>query len=404
MATSEAGSQDGDRPGAASRTVAFFEAVPTFSSFDRIGDPSLFVPLPDDWSIGVADVVSSTAAIAKGRYKAVNLAGASVISALSNVLGTLDFPYLFAGDGASFAVAGHDAAQAAATLAATVTWVGHQLALDLRGGLVSVAEIRRHGHDVRIARFAASPDATYALFTGGGLRWAEEQLKAGHLVLPAAPADARPDLTGLSCRFQDLRTRHGVILSVLIRPVVDPADRRFRALLETVLGITASAPDASRPISLTDPALVISLKPTGLNATIHRRPGERRMRSVVRTGITLSLMAVLFAVRRTFRGFSPRRYLAEVAANTDFRKYDDGLMMTIDCSLAIADELERHLAAADRQGIARFGLHRQGSATVTCVVPSAYKANHVHFVDGAAGGYAMAARSLKSQLAPLEGV
>jgi hypothetical protein len=32
---------------------------------------------------------------------------------------------------------------------------------------------------------------------------------------------------------------------------------------------------------------------------------------------------------------------------------------------------------------------------MTCFVPSPTSADHIHFVDGAMGGYAMAARALK---------
>ena len=34
---------------------------------------------------------------------------------------------------------------------------------------------------------------------------------------------------------------------------------------------------------------------------------------------------------------------------------------------------------------------------MTCIVPSIAESNHVHFVDGAAGGYALAARRLKTR-------
>jgi hypothetical protein len=37
---------------------------------------------------------------------------------------------------------------------------------------------------------------------------------------------------------------------------------------------------------------------------------------------------------------------------------------------------------------------------LTCIVFS-YNGNHVHFVDGSDGGYAMAARGLKAQLKSL---
>ena len=71
-------------------------------------DPARYTPLPPDWSIGVADIVQSTKAIAENRYKAVNMAGAAVIAAVTNALGNREFPFVFGGDGASFAVSPGD--------------------------------------------------------------------------------------------------------------------------------------------------------------------------------------------------------------------------------------------------------------------------------------------------------
>ena len=67
-------------------------------------DPALYKPLPNNWTIGIADIVQSTKAIRENRYRAVNMAGAAVIAALKNALDGSDFPYVFGGDGASFAV------------------------------------------------------------------------------------------------------------------------------------------------------------------------------------------------------------------------------------------------------------------------------------------------------------
>ncbi len=47
-------------------------------------------------------------------------------------------------------------------------------------------------------------------------------------------------------------------------------------------------------------------------------------------------------------------------------------------------------------GIARYGLHRQDAAMMTCFTPSALRSDHVHFIDGARGGYASAATALKA--------
>src|SRR6266851_9622408 len=54
----------------------FYGSIPVFRGFGSLMDPALYSPLPDDWTIGIADVVESTKAIAERRYKAVNMAGA----------------------------------------------------------------------------------------------------------------------------------------------------------------------------------------------------------------------------------------------------------------------------------------------------------------------------------------
>ncbi|MGN1286275.1 MAG: DUF3095 family protein, partial [Bradyrhizobium sp.] len=58
----------------------FYGGIPVFRGFARLMDPALYAPLPDDWTVGVADIVESTKAIAAQRYKAVNMAGAAVVA------------------------------------------------------------------------------------------------------------------------------------------------------------------------------------------------------------------------------------------------------------------------------------------------------------------------------------
>ena len=61
--------------------ASFYGSIPVFRGFTSLMEPKLYSPLPDDWSVGVADIVDSTKAIAAQRYKAVNMAGAAVIAA-----------------------------------------------------------------------------------------------------------------------------------------------------------------------------------------------------------------------------------------------------------------------------------------------------------------------------------
>jgi hypothetical protein len=120
----------------------FYDRLPIFREFTRLMEPALYQPLPDDWVVGVADVVQSTRAIQHNRYKAVNMAGAAVIVAITNALKGRDFPFVFGGDGASFAVAAADAGAARQALAETATWVNEDLDLELRIGLTPITAIR----------------------------------------------------------------------------------------------------------------------------------------------------------------------------------------------------------------------------------------------------------------------
>ena len=106
----------------------FYAALPVFAGFASIVDPSVYEPLPDDWLIGLSDVIESTRAIEDGRYKVVNTAGAAIIAAVTNARERRDFPFAFGGDGATFALPGQDEALARAALAATAAWARDELA------------------------------------------------------------------------------------------------------------------------------------------------------------------------------------------------------------------------------------------------------------------------------------
>jgi hypothetical protein len=71
----------------------------------------------------------------------------------------------------------------------------------------------------------------------------------------------------------------------------------------------------------------------------------------------------------------------------------------LDCTPELAAAIEQRLKAAAADGVVRYGLHRQAAAMMTCFTPSPANPNHVHFIDGALGGYATAASALKANAA-----
>jgi hypothetical protein len=373
---------------------SFYGTIPVFRGFASLMEPSLYSPLPDDWSIGVADIVESTKAIAQARYKAVNMAGASVIAAVTNALEGREFPFVFGGDGASFAVSPDDLATAREALAATATWVGKDLDLIMRVALVPVAAVRAQGLDVRVARFGPSANLSYAMFSGGGLGWAEAAMKRGGFAIAAAPPGTQPDLTGLSCRFEEIPSVRGLILSVLVVPAQNADPLAFRKLIEDVIALSERSPDAGRPVPTGGPPL--KWPPSGNKYEVRAIRGGSllRRRAFVLANTLFAYLVMRFGI--SVGGFVPKTYVQQVVENSDFRKYDDGLRMILDCTPELASALTQRLALAASAGIARYGLHRQDAAMMTCFTPSALRSDHVHFIDGARGGYASAATALKA--------
>ena len=157
--------------------------------------------------------------------------------------------------------------------------------------MIPVRDIRAAGRDVRVARFAASERCDYAMFSGGGLTWFEERAKRGDYALAAAPAGARPDLAGLSCRWGVAPAKHGVVLSVIVAPRGD--DERYPILVQDIVRMAIDGAEAGRPVTLdrlgvATPAQAIALEAhalkstgaSGVRATAQRRRGLRARRDL----------------------------------------------------------------------------------------------------------------------------
>ncbi|MDP2698733.1 DUF3095 domain-containing protein [Thalassospira sp.] len=374
----------------------FYRAIPPFDDFNRVLDAGIYQALPDDWWVGTADVVASTKAVATGRYKAVNIAGASVICAVTNVLGHADYPFMFGGDGASFACPPDRIDAVRAALAATARWSQADLHLELRVALIPIADIRKAGKDVRVARYAVSDAITYAMFSGDGMQWAETTMKDGHYQIAPAPPGTQPDLSGLSCRWSPIAAHgDGHIISVIVQPAARRAD--FDATVGAVLALLDDNPRQSHPVSANGPKFRFPPAGLSLEARANRPTGGSLFAARIRVFLTGLLALILDKTGWKMGDFDPARYRSYTALNTDFRKFGDGLWMTVSCTDDQADALETLLSQAEQAGKIHYGTHRQKTALMTCIVPSVMHDAHFHFLDGGEGGYTAAASVYKAK-------
>ena len=196
--------------------------------------------------------------------------------------------------------------------------------------MVSVAGIRAQGRDVRVACYAPSDNISIAMFSGGGLAWADAAMKRGEIALAPAPPGSHPDLSGLSCRFE-LIPRRGEVLSLVVTPAAQARPDDFLRVVEGVTRIVEKTPDASRPL----PARTCGsngLQGYDLEARASRRAGEsigaRKAKVLATTFLYFLIMKFGLRVGK----FIPAKYTQQVIENFDFRKFDDLLRMVLDCT------------------------------------------------------------------------
>jgi len=372
----------------------FYAALPVIEDFARAVAPEAYRPLPDGWRVGFADVKGSTAAVAAGRYKTVNMIGAGVTAAVSNALRRRPFPFVFGGDGASFAVSPDDATSAETALRAMATFAREEFDFDLRIAMTEIGEIRAAGRDVRVARYGPSPNCAYAMFSGGGLTWLDAAVKTGRLALAPAEPGARPDLSGLSCRWGVTPARQGLILSLIVAPRGD--DPRFAPFVAEIVRDALKMQDGGRPLTVEGLATGNPGPAIAMEAAVYRTAGASAAASRLRAALWYGISLLYGAFDLNAGGFDMKQYKRDLVDNADFRKFDDGLRMTLDCSPDFADRLEAKLAAAP---FVEWGTHRQEGAQITCFWPPSAGRAHLHFIDGAGGGYTMAAKAMKARRA-----
>lgn len=376
-------------------TALFTKALPVRQDFRTVLDDASYHPVPADWLIAVSDVVGSRKAIAKGEYKAVNMAGVAMISALMNALDTQDLPFVFGGDGAAVICAPSDRPVVADVMANSVAWVMEELGLELRAALVPVSVVRQDGFDVQVQAMRVSEAVNNYAFRGGGISHAEALMKSGKFAIEAAPAGSRPDLTGLSCRWTPIKTESESIVSIIIEVGENAAGKFPQKALDFLELAGMGQHRSGSPMPGKGPGTAWPPKGLDMEARAARQNTPLGAYKA-RLYLTTFFAWVLFKTGIVFAGFDPKRYRKFTSLNTDYRKFQDGLRLTVSLGDAELKMLTDFLEQEREAKHLRYGLCVQDSAVLTCYVPSVTSDSHFHFLDGAGGGYAEAATNMKA--------
>ena len=381
----------------------FVAQLPSVFQFADVADPSRFTPAPDDWRLYCCDVVNSTQAIEQGRYKAVNMMGAACIMAAINAAKSVPLAFVFGGDGATILAPDALAPDIDRALARTRRMAQDAFALNMRVGAVPVSEIRGQEADVRIAMLELSPGNRTAAFSGGGAALADRLVKAdidGKYAVPESD-DEDPDVEGLSCRWEPLAARHGHMVCILAAATSADGEKRvqvYRDLIADIEQILQPDVEAAQPVRADNMHFRWPPRSLGLE-TLATRRGKSRWAHRLELLTQSFFQAIAEWFDRKIGDYNAPVYRGELRANSDYRRFDDTLRLVLDCTPEQFAAIEHRLAAAHRQGEIVYGVHLSDSALMTCLLFDLKESSHLHFVDGADGGFTFAARAMKDQIA-----
>ena len=380
-------------------TRYFYFDLPVLTDFVQITDQHNFVSVPDDWLIVITDIVGSTHAIEQGRYKDVNLLGACSIVSVLNVAGAIDVPFVFGGDGAALLIPPTLLEETTRSLRSIQALAKDEFALSLRVGIVPVGVVTQAGHPVDIAKLKISENYSQAVFMGGGLTYATNLVKdpatAPLYRLNLTEASSPANFLGLECRWQDIPSRYGETVSLL---VLATQNDQYRDVIEQIQ-LIYGAGDRHNPI--TRDRLSLSFNPNKLIKETKLRAPTSHWFSKLTYLVKIQLENLLGWMLMTFKlnlgGTDWGQYQDVVVAATDYRKFDDMLRMVIAGDALQREKLTAYLEKKYRSGNLVYGLHVSDRALLTCLVFDR-NGRQVHFVDGADGGYTLAAKEMKSRM------
>jgi len=375
-------------------TTNFYTDLKTLESFSDITENALFNKTPNDWQILLTDIKGSTKAIEEGRYKEINMIGALAIVGILNIDKSIDFPFIFGGDGASILIPPILLERAKKVLLDTKIQAKEAYNLELRIASIPVEKITNLGYEIEIAKVAISKKYSQAVIKGGGLERAEELLKDKNQNFEIVESKERyeSDFSGLECRWENIPSPKDEVISILIKSLEQNSNEIYREVLEKIDKIVGSKSERN-PIKPNK--LKLSFKPKVLNTEASLTTKNNFLKPFIVVKLMfLNLIGKILMDRKIGNW---RIYKNIIKESTDTEKFDDMLRMVITSHKNESKKLENYFESLYQSKKIVYGIHRSDSSLMTCLIFERF-GKHIHFVDGSNGGYAVASKGLKRRM------
>lgn len=382
----------------------FFSELSGITRFSEIADIKRYRALPNDWLVIATDIRGSTEAIEGGKYRAVNMAGASAIAAILNDFPNLDIPFVFGGDGVTIAMPDVGKDHVMGLLKFCRNAVKASFGLELAAGCRTMGELREEGKEIKIGKFLLSENVSQAIFWGDGVDYIEEVIKKpGNDLSDILMVEG--DFSGLECRWNQIPSDKDEVLSVIIKSTIEDEKERSLFYKDCFRTIEEIYGDESEYAPVSEENMSLTMKPMLLmgEITIRTYPATilKKLYNILKLYYLQAAGWYLMRNRVSTKNTDWGDYKPDFIRNADFRKFSDGLKLVLSGTVEQRRKLRAYLKQQHEAGKLFFGTHSSPASMTTCFVTD-YQGKHVHFIDGTDGGYASASVELKDQMKQLQ--
>nr|WP_315424417.1 DUF3095 domain-containing protein [uncultured Pedobacter sp.] len=354
----------------------------------------LFEKVIASWCVIITDIKRSTAAVNSGLHENVNLIATGSIVAVLNIAfkANILVPFFFGGDGATFIVPPGIVNDVMKSLLKYKEDTLLNFNLDLRAGIIPVAEIYKNGHTLKICRFSSAETFSIPIVLGDGLAYAEQIIKGeNYLLADHNTASDEIDLSGMQCRWDKIEPPENsdevVTLVVIASEIAQQAAVFSKVILH--LDQIYGSPEKRQPISV--PKLIFRTSFNSLGKEMKHRLGKIKFLELIKSWFINVYGYIYF---RTDRG---KKYLRQLVEMSDTLVVDGRINTVITGTAKQRLALEQALNQLEKNNEILYAFYVSGESVMSCYVRD-LEDDHIHFVDGADGGYTQAAGILKQKI------
>lgn len=356
-------------------------------------DETHFAEVPADWHVIVTDIKNSTVAFRAGRSEEINLIATGCIIAVLNLAQKqgVDVPFFFGGDGATLLVPSMLLEASLRALRVHKANTKTNFDLELRVGSVSVGSLKEDEHRLSISRIAVSEIFSIPIILGDGLAEAERRVK-GKSNDPEDLESEEIDLTGMECRWDKIKPASSADEVVCLLVSVSDLEEQARIFGQVIAAIdNIYGPYQQRnPVSKSGLAVKSTFGKIALE--MKARLGKNNLSYLLKNWLITSWGRLFY-----FKQPAGQYYMEKLVELTDTLVIDGRINTVIAGKRAQRLLLEESLNKMEAAGKIVYGLFVSSESIMSCYVRDR-KDKHIHFVDGADGGYTMAATVWKRKL------